>query len=127
MDLFIISIYGAGNLTSVEKVMSKQMNRRNMARTVVIGLAVVMLAGCEAGQGDVDRGFDSGLLEDGKANIWVDPDGCQHWYIDDGIEGYMTPRLNRDGTPKCQDTRGQVTMKDGSRVATEPEPMLPAS
>ena len=107
--------------------MSKQMNRRNMARTVVMGLAVVMLAGCEAGQGDVDRGFDSGLLEDGKANIWVDPDGCQHWYIDDGIEGYMTPRLNRDGTPKCQDTRGQVTMKDGSRVATEPEPMLPAS
>lgn len=107
--------------------MSKHMNFRNTARVAVVGLAAVLLAGCEAGQGIADGGIDSKFLIDGVANIWVDPDGCQHWYIDDGIEGYMTPRLNRDGTPKCQDTRGQVTMKDGSRVATEPEPMVPAS
>ena len=24
--------------------------------------------------------------------IWVDPDGCQHWWADGGTEGYMVPR-----------------------------------
>ncbi|MCC6008732.1 MAG: OmpA family protein, partial [Rhodobacteraceae bacterium] len=33
--------------------------------------------------------------------IWVDPDGCQHWVMDDGWEGYMTPNRRPDGTPVC--------------------------
>jgi len=33
--------------------------------------------------------------------IWVDPDGCEHWVIDNGIEGYMTPNRTRDGRPVC--------------------------
>ena len=33
--------------------------------------------------------------------IWVDPDGCQHWVMDDGAEGYMTPNVNRHGIPVC--------------------------
>lgn len=95
-------------------------------RGVMIVLAAGALAACEASLGDdrqiVDVGIDGGLLRDGVANVWVDPDGCQHWYIDDGIEGFMTPRLNRDGTPKCQDARGEITLKDGSRVPSEQEP-----
>lgn len=39
-------------------------------------------------------------------NIWVDPDGCEHWVMDDGVEGYMTPHTNRQGIPVCQ--RGNV-------------------
>lgn len=38
--------------------------------------------------------------------IWVDPDGCEHWVMDDGAEGYMTPHTNRDGIPVCR--RGNV-------------------
>lgn len=34
--------------------------------------------------------------------IWVDPDGCQHWVMDDGAEGYMSPVLTRDGRPVCE-------------------------
>lgn len=34
--------------------------------------------------------------------IWVDPDGCEHWVIDDGIEGFMTPHVTRDGIPVCR-------------------------
>ncbi|MEH6359402.1 MAG: OmpA family protein, partial [Amylibacter sp.] len=34
--------------------------------------------------------------------IWVDPDGCEHWVMDDGAEGYMTPHVTRDGIPVCQ-------------------------
>jgi outer membrane protein OmpA-like peptidoglycan-associated protein len=33
--------------------------------------------------------------------IWVDPDGCEHWVMDDGVEGYMTPNVSRDGIPFC--------------------------
>lgn len=33
--------------------------------------------------------------------IWIDPDGCEHWAMDDGAEGYMSPHLRRDGTPVC--------------------------
>ena len=34
--------------------------------------------------------------------IWIDPDGCEHWVMDDGWEGYMDNRMNRDGTPVCR-------------------------
>ncbi|SFS66814.1 OmpA family protein [Sulfitobacter marinus] len=34
--------------------------------------------------------------------IWVDPDGCEHWVMDDGTEGYMTPHVNRQGIPVCR-------------------------
>lgn len=33
--------------------------------------------------------------------IWIDPDGCEHWVMDDGWEGYMTPNVTRDGRPVC--------------------------
>lgn len=38
--------------------------------------------------------------------IWVDPDGCEHWAMDDGAEGYMTPHVTRQGIPVCR--RGNV-------------------
>lgn len=38
--------------------------------------------------------------------VWVDPDGCEHWVMDDGVEGYMTPHVNRQGIPVCR--RGDV-------------------
>ncbi len=33
--------------------------------------------------------------------IWVDPDGCEHWVLDDGVAGYMSPHLTRAGLPVC--------------------------
>jgi hypothetical protein len=90
-------------------------------RSVILVLAATALVACERSAGNNDI-VDGGFLRDGLANVWIDPDGCQHWYIDDGIEGYMTPRLNRDGTPVCQDTRGQVVLKGGTMVAAEQEP-----
>ena len=96
-----------------------------IVKVSLVILATTALVACErSGASDevTDGGVDGGFLRDGVANVWVDPDGCQHWYIDDGIEGFMTPRMNRDGTPKCQDTRGQVMLKDGTMVDTDPEP-----
>ena len=34
--------------------------------------------------------------------IWVDPDGCMHWWADGGLEGYMLDRVNpQTGKPVC--------------------------
>lgn len=49
-----------------------------------------------------DYGQDAVGLEDGVAAIAYDPDGCQVWIIDDGIEGYSSPRFNpKTGLPVC--------------------------
>jgi hypothetical protein len=52
---------------------------------------------------DIDRGFDAHPLSTMRPSIWIDPFGCEHWIIDDGVEGYLMNRLNRDGTPRCRD------------------------
>ena len=33
--------------------------------------------------------------------IWIDPDGCEHWAMDDGSEGFMSPHRRRDGSAVC--------------------------
>lgn len=34
--------------------------------------------------------------------IWIDPDGCDNWVIDDGAEGYMMRRRDpKTGLPVC--------------------------
>lgn len=38
--------------------------------------------------------------------VWIDPDGCEHWVMDDGVEGYMSPHRTRDGRPVCH--RSQI-------------------
>ena len=48
-----------------------------------------------------DFGVDAGDLSAMKAGIWIDPNGCDHWIIDDGIEGYMSQRLDKYGRPVC--------------------------
>lgn len=69
----------------------------------VIGL----LAACTGGHGPVgadktlDRGTDGKHLNKLQAGIWVDPNGCDHWIIDDGVEGYLSQRLDKYGKPVC--------------------------
>lgn len=37
-----------------------------------------------------------------KWGVWVDPDGCMHWWSDGGLEGYMVNRLHpKTGRPYC--------------------------
>lgn len=43
----------------------------------------------------------SGLLK-GEAAVAIDPDGCQNWIIDDGVEGYASRRRDpASGLPVC--------------------------
>lgn len=50
--------------------------------------------------------------------IWVDPDGCEHWVMDDGIEGYMTPNVNRQGIPVCHRQETCAVMNTDQFFAT---------
>ncbi len=51
-----------------------------------------------------DQGADPGVLVNGEAAIAYDPDGCQNWIMDDGLEGYSTPRYDPvSGLPVCND------------------------
>ena len=50
--------------------------------------------------------------------IWVDPDGCEHWVIDNGIEGYMTPNRTPDGRPVCRRTNVCLSMSTDTMFAT---------
>jgi len=63
---------------------------------VVAGLALGVLSVPAAAQDP--RIVDA---ERYSPNIWIDPDGCEHWAMDDGAEGYMGPRRRRDGSPVC--------------------------
>ena len=88
--------------------------------------AALTISGCEIAFGDkvdktVDRGIDSKPLSQLVAGIWIDPNGCDHWISDDGIEGYLSQRLARDGKPVCSGTDLSNTVigdfKSGSNVA----------
>ncbi|MFD0858415.1 OmpA family protein [Roseovarius aquimarinus] len=58
--------------------------------------------------------------------IWVDPDGCEHWVMDDGWEGFMSPHVNRQGIPVCR--RGNVcgVMNSDQYFATDSARIHPA-
>lgn len=79
------------------------MNLVKLCGLVAIAASV---AACDEGLGvkgdkTVDRGFDAKDLSQLKAGIWVDPNGCDHWIIDDGVEGYLSQRLDKYGKPVC--------------------------
>ncbi|MFZ3581086.1 hypothetical protein ACOI1H_02795 [Loktanella sp. DJP18] len=77
----------------------------------LIGLIAVggLLSACEGGEGlreigpdkSIDRGVNAHHLSTLVAGVWVDPNGCDHWIIDDGVEGYLSVRLTPDGLPVC--------------------------
>lgn len=90
--------------------------------------AAGLLAACEGGEGiskigpdkSVDGGFDAKHLSQLKAGVWIDPEGCDHWIIDDGLEGYLSARLDDYGKPICSGAGPANTavgpFKSGSRV-----------
>lgn len=51
--------------------------------------------------------------------IWVDPDGCEHWVMDDGVEGYMTPHVSRQGIPVCRRGNTCAVMNSDQFFATD--------
>ena len=64
-------------------------------------VALAALAACDSRDQTRDFGLDAHPLTEMQAGIWIDPNGCHHWIIDDGVEGYMSQRLYPSGRPVC--------------------------
>ena len=67
-------------------------------------VALSVVTACTYNDRTVDRGIDAKDLSALKAGIWIDPNGCDHWIIDDGLEGYLSARLDKNGKPVCSGT-----------------------
>jgi len=75
------------------------------AKGIILLAIAATVSACDTKEDKtVDRGLDSKDLSELKAGIWVDPHGCDHWIIDDGVEGYLSQRLASDGRPVCSGT-----------------------
>jgi len=59
--------------------------------------------------------------------IWIDPDGCEHWVLDNGIEGYMTPNRTRDGRPVCNRTNVCLVESSDTLFATGSHHLRPGA
>jgi hypothetical protein len=102
--------------------MNMKLNHLSIRTLVIVPLVAFGLSACEAGfegtkryKGATsaiavprDKGIDQAFLksrstlEDGVGGIVYDPDGCQGWLIDDGIEGYSGRRFDPvSGLPVC--------------------------
>ena len=73
-----------------------------IVRGILLLGALTVIAACDNKvDKSVDQGWDAKHLSQLKAGIWVDPNGCDHWIIDDGVEGYLSQRLDKYGKPVC--------------------------
>lgn len=58
----------------------------------------------------------------GKVNwgLWVDYDGCMHWWADGGLEGYMLDRVDpKTGRPVCLEKNVCLTENTDTLFATD--------
>lgn len=95
----------------------------DVKKLVLIAAAAGSLAACSDVGPDksIDRGVNAHHLSTLKAGIWIDPEGCDHWIIDDGVEGYLTARLDDYGKPICSGAGPAATAvgpyKSGTPIA----------
>ena len=67
-----------------------------------------------------DKTTDVGLIDRSPlsnmtAGIWIDPNGCQHWIIDDGVEGYLDVRIDpASGRVVCNQGDGEPNYAYGN-------------
>lgn len=93
------------------------MKRWTSFKSVALFTAFVVFAASGAvAQTKSQSGLDKGQY---IPNIWVDPDGCEHWVMDDGVEGYMTPHVTRNGLPVCRDGSICAVMRTDQFFATD--------
>lgn len=91
------------------------MNR--MERTPALAIALLVAAVGVAPMALAQDGMQvTGKIEWG---VWVDADGCQHWWADGGGEGYMVPRRDpATGKPVCTRPATCLTQSSDTFFAT---------
>jgi len=90
--------------------------RRAAGGAAAVALGASLLA---AGAAGAQQGQRIVTGERYVPTIWVDPDGCEHWVMDDGVEGYMSPHVNRQGIPVCREANLCGTVNTDTLFATD--------
>ncbi len=65
-----------------------------------VGAAILIISTAMGGAA-MAQGVGAVDSEQYIPTIWIDPDGCEHWVMDDGAEGYMDANRRRDGSAVC--------------------------
>ena len=61
------------------------------------------------------------------AAIWIDPDGCQHWVADGGVEGYMEGRVDpTTGRPVCMEVDSCAVASSDVLFRTDSDRLTPS-
>ncbi len=93
----------------------------NITVTLAVVAAAFTLTACGDKQDKtVDRGIDSHSVSDLQAGIWVDPNGCDNWIIDDGVEGYLSARMDKYGKPVCSGIAAPNTVVGDFKQGSDP-------
>ncbi len=90
-----------------------------MRTSVAIALAAAVALSAGLAPTDVRAEGKTVIGEAYVPTIWTDPDGCEHWVMDDGWEGYMTPHVNRQGIPVCRRGKTCAVMNSDQLFATD--------
>ncbi len=87
-----------------------------LLRYVVLGAALAFGTAAVAQDSDPADREVTGQIEWG---VWVDADGCMHWWADGGTEGYMVPRRDtKTGKPVCLKQASCLTESTDALFAT---------
>ena len=89
-----------------------------LAGTILTFGGAAMIALSTFGAAQAQGVSRDAIGENYTPTIWTDPDGCQHWVMDDGWEGYMTPHVNRQGIPVCHRGNTCAVMNSDQLFAT---------
>jgi outer membrane protein OmpA-like peptidoglycan-associated protein len=87
-----------------------------------VGMAILTLALCGASGVSAQTTASAAPPVYGKVNwgIWVDTDGCMHWWADGGAEGYMLDRVDpKTGKPVCLKKNTCMTENTDALFATD--------
>jgi outer membrane protein OmpA-like peptidoglycan-associated protein len=80
----------------------------------LIGATTAMAQGKPEVSGRIDWG------------VWIDPDGCMHYYSDGGLEGYMVERVNpTTGKPVCLKLNTCLVENTDTLFATDSAKLTP--
>lgn len=68
---------------------------------VALGGAMMVASAVVVGTVAVAQDIPTVTGENYVPTIWIDPDGCEHWAMDDGSEGFMDAHRRPDGSAVC--------------------------
>lgn len=94
------------------------MERFSKAMRMILG-ALTLFVGLSGAQGASAQTAPeiAGKIDWG---IWIDDDGCQHWWADGGVEGYMLDRVNpKTGKPVCNKMETCLVANTDTLFATD--------